>query len=215
MDDAALASFTSITDTSPERARQYLSLTDGNLEQAFELFYANDGADLEAITSSSNAQQSSQAPTIPPPSTRPPGHAQEYEDDRRVVYNDSGSEGNLSDDALVPTSSARTRAQLSSSGRRSTPYVSTTLPSGSGEPVDEDEAMARRLQEEYYGTAGVGAGEVDSDGVRAPIARTTETLVGPDSFDAGDDAEMRAAVLNQMRARRQPTPRRRCTRILC
>lgn len=209
MDDDALASFTSITDTTPERAQQYLSLTDGNLEQAFELFYANDGADLEGITSSSNAQQSSQAPTVPPPSTRPPGHAPGYEDDRGVVHIDSESEGNLSDDAQVPSSRTRTRGQPSSGGRRSTPHVSATPPSGSSVAVDEDEAMARRLQEEYYGTAGVGAGEVYSDGVRAPIARTTETLVGPDSFDAGDDAEMRAAVLNQMRARRQPTPRHR------
>ncbi|KAL8831066.1 MAG: hypothetical protein Q9191_001078 [Dirinaria sp. TL-2023a] len=209
MDDDALASFTSITDTTPERAQQYLSLTDGNLEQAFELFYANDGADLEGTTSSSNAQQSSQAPTIPPPSTRFPGHGQAYEDDQGVVHIDSESEENLSDDAQVGTSSARNRGQPSSDGRRSIPHAGTTTRSGSGGTADQDELMARRLQEEYYGTAGVGAGEINSDGVRAPIARTTETLVGPDSFDAGDDAEMRAAVLNQMRARRQPTPRHR------
>lgn len=42
---------------------------------------------------------------------------------------------------------------------------------------DDDEAVARRLQEELYSDAGMSAG---NGGVRAPIARTTETLVGPD-----------------------------------
>ncbi|KAF2863490.1 hypothetical protein K470DRAFT_210527 [Piedraia hortae CBS 480.64] len=57
--------------------------------------------------------------------------------------------------------------------------------SGSAIPVDDDdddgaqeddEAMARRLQNEMYGG---GSGGADG-GVRAPIARTTETLVGGD-----------------------------------
>lgn len=205
MDDDALASFTSITGTTPDRAQQYLSLTDGNLEQAFELFYANDGADLEGTTSSNNAQPSSSVPPIPPPSSRPPDHAHGYEDSRGVVHLDSESEGDLPDETQVQASDRRIREQPTRSSRRSTPHVSTvpTPPSGSSETVNEDEAMARRLQEEYYGTAGISAGEVDPDGVRAPIARTTETLVGPDSFDASDDAEMRAAVLGQMHARRQ------------
>jgi len=57
-------------------------------------------------------------------------------------------------------------------------------PSSAAPPhaYEDDEAMARRLQEEFYGAgAGPGAG----DGVRAPIARTTETLVGPDMDDDG------------------------------
>lgn len=43
---------------------------------------------------------------------------------------------------------------------------------------EDDAAMARRLQEEMY------AGGTDD--VRAPIARTTETLVGPGAEDYGD-----------------------------
>lgn len=43
---------------------------------------------------------------------------------------------------------------------------------------EDDAAMARRLQEEMY------AGGADD--VRAPIARTTETLVGPGAEDYGD-----------------------------
>lgn len=45
-----------------------------------------------------------------------------------------------------------------------------------GESAYDDEALARQLQEELYGEGG-GLG---SDEVRAPIARTRETLVGGD-----------------------------------
>lgn len=42
-----------------------------------------------------------------------------------------------------------------------------------GESAYDDEALARQLQEELY-----GGGGLDSNEVRAPIARTRETLVG-------------------------------------
>ncbi|KAJ5782745.1 hypothetical protein N7457_004519 [Penicillium paradoxum] len=64
---------------------------------------------------------------------------------------------------------------------------------------DDDEAMARRLQEEMYGGPG---GPVNEDEVRAPMARTTETLVGPGAdFDSGED--MHADILSQLRARQR------------
>lgn len=44
------------------------------------------------------------------------------------------------------------------------------------EQWDDDETIARRLQEEFYSDLGIQG----TNGVRAPIARTTETLVGPD-----------------------------------
>lgn len=66
----------------------------------------------------------------------------------------------------------------------------------SRQPVDDsfenDAAMAQRLQEELY------AGGDSADNVRAPIARTTETLVGPGADDYGDFD----SVLSQFRARR-------------
>lgn len=40
---------------------------------------------------------------------------------------------------------------------------------------EDDEAMARRLQEEFYGSGGA---QGEENGVRAPIPRTMETLVG-------------------------------------
>ncbi|KAJ5180512.1 hypothetical protein N7492_003722 [Penicillium capsulatum] len=64
-----------------------------------------------------------------------------------------------------------------------------------GSTFDDDAAMARRLQEEMYG----GAANNDNDDVRAPMARTTETLVGP---EPDFDDEMHTNILNQMRARR-------------
>lgn len=67
-----------------------------------------------------------------------------------------------------------------------------------GTTFNDDEAMARRLQEEMYS----GGGQDTSDGVRAPMARTTETLVGPEpDFD---DDEMHTSILGQLRARQTP-----------
>jgi hypothetical protein len=67
--------------------------------------------------------------------------------------------------------------------------------------TEDDEAIARRLQEEMYGTAGR-----DPEGVRAPIGRTTETLVGPGSMGYGggygdDDDDVEAQIAQQIAAR--------------
>jgi len=79
--------------------------------------------------------------------------------------------------------------------------------------MEDDEAMARRLQEEMYGVGGSGGaggsagarGDIDPEtGVRAPMARTTETLVGPGSGDWRDDpGQMNAAIFDQLRQRGQ------------
>ena len=71
--------------------------------------------------------------------------------------------------------------------------------------TEDDEAMARRLQEEMYGSGGGGGrgGDFDEEGVRAPMARTTETLVGPGVDWHDDEGDMRAAIAEQMMARDQ------------
>ena len=69
-----------------------------------------------------------------------------------------------------------------------------------GSSYEDDEAMARRLQEEAYGAGGGGAG---MDDIRAPMARTTETLVGPDANWGGGEDDMRASIAEQMMARQQ------------
>lgn len=73
--------------------------------------------------------------------------------------------------------------------------VRPTQPAGVA-TFDDDAAMARRLQEEMYGSGGA----VDEDEVRAPMARTTETLVGP---EADFDDDMHSHILDQLRARRR------------
>ncbi|KAF2405333.1 UBX domain protein [Trichodelitschia bisporula] len=62
-----------------------------------------------------------------------------------------------------------------------------------------DEEIARRLQEEMYATA-----QRDEDTVRAPMARTTETLVGP-AASGWDDDDI-DQVIAQRRSRQRATP---------
>ena len=67
--------------------------------------------------------------------------------------------------------------------------------------TEDDEAMARRLQEEMYGSTARSP-----EDVRAPISRTTETLVGPGSTSygggyGGDDEDVEALIAQQMAAR--------------
>lgn len=208
MEAEALTNFTAITGVTNDRARQYLALTDGNLEQAIELYYASDGADLEPVSQNAPAQ-ALHAPSIPSTSTRPSRRRQGFEDNSGIVHIESESEPEASDDdSFQQTSTGRVRPQ-SGVGATSRTEASAEPETSTGRAglVEDDEAMARRLQEELYGAT--GAGDVfDSEGIRAPIARTTETLVGPGTYDidAGDEDDMQAAVLEQMRARRQPRP---------
>ncbi|PCD44435.1 hypothetical protein AU210_003512 [Fusarium oxysporum f. sp. radicis-cucumerinum] len=71
---------------------------------------------------------------------------------------------------------------------------------------EEDMAMAKRLQEELYqGNQGSGSGG-NPDDVRAPIARTTETLVAPGWGGGEHDDGMEAAFLEELRRRRRANP---------
>jgi hypothetical protein len=64
--------------------------------------------------------------------------------------------------------------------------------------------MAQRLQEELY-QGSSSAGPAAHDDVRAPIARTTETLVAPDpAWDGAVDDETTQRFLEQLRSRRHP-----------
>ena len=77
--------------------------------------------------------------------------------------------------------------------------------------TDDDEAMARRLQEEMYGSGGGGGGGgggLGQDEVRAPIDRRTETLVGPDAdWGPEDPGAIDAMVQEQLARRRSPGSR--------
>lgn len=154
MDDEAITTFCSITSTTPQQAQQYLQFSDGNVEQAIELFFNN--PDLAGSAPTAQAQ---------PASTR---------DDPINIDDD--------DDDVMDTTGAQ-----------------------GGHSTEDDEAMARRLQQEMYGAGGggggAGMGDVDEEGVRAPMARTTETLVGPGSDWRDDPDQMQAAIGEQMNAR--------------
>lgn len=200
-----MAQFTSITGASPERALQYLRLTDGNLEQAMQLFFDSDGIDLEgsAPPVTGAPSSTSQIPQAPPQHA---GGATGYTDGSGVVHIDSDEE--ITDDNDPEVTGYNPRAGQTSSRSRSALHtpVTVTPPTGAAaRGMDDDEALARRLQEEFY-AGGDMAGARDGDGIRAPIGRTTETLVGPGADYLSDPDEMRAAVLEQMHARQRPRP---------
>lgn len=177
MEDEAVANFIAITGAAPERALQYLTLSDNNLQQAIELFYNSDGINLGETAAT--PAETNQAPPVPSQS-----HPSAHHD---VINLDSDEE-----DAGATGGSGEGSAQ--------------TPATFGGIADDDDAAMARRLQEEFYGGTVVGGGlgsGLDAEGYRAPIAPTRETLVGPGSYDMEDPEDRHAAVLEQMQRRRR------------
>lgn len=160
MEDENIVNFVGITSCDPDKAAQYLRLTDGNFEQAIQLYFDQPNLDVGAASAASapahNAASSARNP----------------------ITIDSDDE--MSD--FDPAAHA------------------STPPSRPQPAVEDDEAMARRLQEEMYGAAGP-AGE---EQVRAPMQRTTETLIGPASNwgAADDDEDVNAMVQEQLNRRR-------------
>lgn len=196
MDDGAVAQFTAITGTSADTAAQFIALADGDIQTAMELFFTAGGD--EALPPS----QPTHTPSLPPPQYPSVGYRQ---DEGGLIHLDSDEEEVPSDGDADPGQQDSRRTAPSSRLAARTPTTSTHRMDQAA-VMGYDEAMARRLQEEIYGGAGVSGG-VDAEGIRAPMGRTTETLVGPGSFDPGDPDEMRAALYHQMQARRQPRSR--------
>jgi hypothetical protein len=156
-DEDNIVAFTGFTGASTTVARHYLRLTDNDAQQAIQLFF--DSPEL--------------ASAIPPePSGGSASTSQRRrgnigrEDESGVVHIDSDSDhedmdvdNHLNNETNVVDRSAM---------------------------EEDDAAMARRLQEEMYAGGDMGAG-VDADGVRAPMERRTETLVGPGAdWGSGD-----------------------------
>ncbi|RVD88214.1 uncharacterized protein DFL_002409 [Arthrobotrys flagrans] len=205
-----LAQFVAITQTSSvNKAETYLGLTEWNLEQAIELFFANDGADLSSIVGGSSASASAIAPP-PLPAAAAPTAATTHHQSSLAHQDRTGSDAiSIDDDEDDDMETARAIAAASE------PNVGNIGGGGSGhvggnvDIYEDDEAMARRLQEELYAEAGGSGGrnagsswrEDDIGGVRAPMARTTETLVGP-----GDD-HIRRLVEHRNRTMGRPQGR--------
>lgn len=173
----AIDGFMAFTGESADVARRYLGLTDNNAEQAIQLFF--DSPDLATVV-----PQETQPPAPPIPTASRPEvpNSSRQASRQQVVLDDSDNDDDMDLDHEEEDEDTSAAVAVS----RAADY-------------DDDEAMARRMQEELY-AGGDASGGFDADGVRAPIGRVTETLV-----DAGGDwghDDMHAAVLAQMRARR-------------
>lgn len=157
MDDENISNFVAITSCDPAKAAQYLSLTEGNLEQAIQLFFDSPNLDFGSPPQQQQPQSSNAG---------------------NPIHIDSDDD-------------------MSDYDQPSRPLPNT----------EDDEAMARRLQEEMYGAG--GAGGAAQDEVRAPMERRTETLVGPGAnWGPGDDEDdIQAMVQEQLARRRNPTSR--------
>lgn len=170
MDDENILNFVAITSCEPDKAAQYLRLTDGNFEQAIQLYFDSPNLDFG-------------------PAPTPHAAAPNAASARNPISLDSDDD--MSD--VHPAAHA------------------STPPSRPPPDTEDDEAMARRLQEEMYGGGGSGggaAGATDPDEVRAPLGRTTETLVGPDANwgPADGDEDLDAMVQEQLARRRAGRP---------
>ena len=176
MDDDAIAQVVMVTNTTPEKAAQYLTLADGHPDQAVTLFFENGGADLVAGPSSSTP-----ATTQPTAPSTAPGAGDAH---NPIKVDD--------DDMFDDDNPQITHSQT----------VGAHEPQHQSSLYEDDAAMARRLQEEMYG--GAGAGDANGDEpVRAPLARQSETLLGPGADMGGfSSAETSAAVEREMQRRR-------------
>jgi UBX domain-containing protein 7 len=186
--DEAISTMSAITGATPQVARHFLNLTDGDAEQAIQLFF--DSPDL----SSGMAREPSPALAT---QTQPPQHRRSR-DPPEIVNIDSDSDEDVPMDIDADMNDDFPESRDSDSH----PSPPAALPTYGS--YEDDEAVARRMQEELY-AGGDMAGDYNTQGVRAPLTRTTETLVGPGSEWTPED--MHEAVLQQMRARQQPRSR--------
>ena len=199
MDEEKIAQFISVTGSTTERALQYLSLSDDNIEQAVELFFTTGGVDLaEPVPRTTEASKSETLPASSEPSGSDAPHPRS-QPQGEIISIDSDEEI-LDDNDTVITGYNETRSAAASRPVHQASTNGTSVLPQRARFEDDDEAMARRMQEEIYAGGDMG-GVIDTEGYRAPIGRTTETLVGPGSYDLDDPSDMQAAIDAQMRAR--------------
>ncbi|KAJ4153792.1 hypothetical protein LMH87_010264 [Akanthomyces muscarius] len=197
VDEENISNFAGITGSSTDVARGFLQIAGGDFERAVALFFENPelvsgmSAGLSgAGGSSSGGPSAATAPAATSSSRSRLGASREdssgvihitSDDDDDIDFHDADSGADDKDNDDEDGHAAALAANYAQE--------------------DEDAAMARRLQEELYQQGGPAA---ESE-VRAPIARTTETLVGP---EAGWGPEDNAAFLESLR-RRRPAARGR------
>lgn len=179
MDDDAIAQIVMVTNTTTEKATQYLTLADGDADQAVTLFFENGGADLVGASTASTIT-SHATPTSRITGTGDPSNPISIDDDD--IFDDDN-----------PQVTRSQPAEASESRDRSAQPTSSTF--------DDDAALARQLQEEMYGGGAAGTSDMNGEEqpIRAPIARQAETLAGPGAdMGAYSDAELPAAIQERM-----------------
>lgn len=185
MDDP-VAQFMAFTNQDATVAAGCLGMTEGDVMAAVNMFFENpDIANSFAQPAASSA--ATLAPARPQGSSRPIGR----EDPSGVIHIDSDDDDDNDNDADafdIPDDD-------DDGGDENTGHANLHRIA----QESDDAAMAQRLQEEMY-----GEGAANSDGVRAPIQRTTETLVAPSGYGGGDDDEFEA--YEQMRRRAAARP---------
>lgn len=188
--DESISTFVSITGATADVARGFLQITNGDFERAVGLYFENPEL---ASGVGAGVSESSSGPANPA-STARHGPSIGREDASGVIHI---SDDDDDDDVM--------RDHDAGSGEDSERVAAEYAAAMAQE--EEDAAMAKRLQEELYqgGSGGPGEGAGALDDVRAPIARTTETLVAPDpAWDGGVDDETTQRFLEQLRSRRHP-----------
>ncbi|KAI0125446.1 hypothetical protein BJ170DRAFT_671450 [Xylariales sp. AK1849] len=188
--DEDVAQFMSFTGTDNEQvARGYLQISNGDAMQAIQLFF--ESPELQAgFATSANTNTAAQVSSAPSRGRRG-GGLTGREDARGVITIDSDD-----DDDVEMSQAGVDNAVIADDDDEDD--VSAVARAAQEE---DDAAMARRLQEEMY-TQGPGT---EGD-IRAPMGRTTETLVAPDPSWSLDDDDRQAAVLEQMARRRRQAP---------
>ncbi|KXX75695.1 UBX domain-containing protein 5 [Madurella mycetomatis] len=182
-DADAAESFMGITGANRTAAERMLELCGSDLAQAVQLWYTdedlqrsltNAGSSTAAVGTSASARRSS----------RPNRPQVGREDAQGVIHIDSDDDVPMTEDESV--------------GQFDDPDdASEAVNVARAAQEEEDAAMAKRLQEELY-----SGQPADEGGVRAPMARTTETLVEP-AYGSADDGD-HVAMLNYLRRSRQP-----------
>lgn len=181
-DSETIASFAMITGANDTAARRMLELCGGDLEQAVQLWFTDEElqrslanpatqAAPAAASRSAGASRSSSRPNRPNVGREDASgviHIDSDDEDIQMTEDDDLGQFDDSDDEATRAATIAQKAQ-----------------------EEEDAAMAKRLQEEMYGGGGSRAGGPNGeDEVRAPMARTTETLVAPGGFGGDDNDEM-------------------------
>lgn len=169
-----IESFIGITGANRTAAERMLELCGSDLAQAVQLWFADE--DLQRSLSGAGSSTATTASTTRP--SRANRSQIGRQDSEGVIHLDSD------DDVPMTENEADDADEVATIARQA--------------QEEEDAAMAKRLQEELYGG---GAQPGEDDAVRAPMARTTETLVAP-TYGADDD-DQHAAILEQLRRRQQ------------